>query len=73
MALEGDLEQKFIDYSPVSWDNDNHERYHKSLKNVISAGAYFGRAPDILKQKEKIKQNIIAKRRLIYQNQAGLN
>ncbi len=64
--LPGDLEQqigKFIDYY-------NHERYHESLNNVTPADAYFGRAPAILKRREKIKQQTIAKRRLIHQNQA---
>jgi putative transposase len=64
--LPGDLEQKidkFIDYY-------NHERYHESLNNVTPADAYFGRAPAILKRRKKIKQQTIAKRRLIHQNQA---
>lgn len=63
--LPGDLEQqigKFIDYY-------NHERYHESLNNVTPADAYFGRAPAILKRREKIKQKTIVKRRLIHQNQ----
>jgi len=64
--LPGDLEQqigKFINYY-------NHERYHESLNNVTPADAYFGRAPAILKRREKIKQQTIAKRRLIHRNQA---
>jgi len=63
--LPGDLEQQigeFIDYY-------NHERYHESLKNVTPADVYFGRAPAILKRREKIKQKTIAKRHLIHQNQ----
>lgn len=67
--LPGDLENKigeFIEYY-------NHERYHESLKNVTPADAYFGRAPAILKRREKIKQKTIAKRRLIHQNQTIIN
>ncbi|SCA56977.1 transposase [Candidatus Terasakiella magnetica] len=67
--LPGDLELqigKFIDYY-------NHERYHESLNNVTPADAYFGRAPAILKRREKIKQKTIEKRRLIHKNQTALN
>ena len=42
----------------------NHQRYHESLQNVTPADAYFGRASTIIKQRETIKRNTIAHRRL---------
>jgi len=58
--LPGDLEQQieaFVQYY-------NHQRYHESLNNVTPADAYFGRAPAIIKQRERIKRKTIEYRRL---------
>jgi putative transposase len=41
----------------------NHARYHKSLDNVTPADVYFGRAKDVLLERERIKRRTIANRR----------
>ena len=40
----------------------NHERYHESLNNVTPADVYYGRADDILAQRQLIKQQTLAMR-----------
>jgi putative transposase len=58
--LPGDLEAQigaFIEHY-------NHARYHESLGNVTPADAYFGRAADILREREHIKPQTIQHRRL---------
>lgn len=60
--LPGDLAQQieaFIEYY-------NHNRYHKSLKNLTPADVYFGCGQAILNQRERIKQETIKTRRLQY-------
>jgi hypothetical protein len=49
----------------------NHRRYHESLKNVTPADAYFGRASDIIKQRERIKRQTIEHRRLQHRKRAA--
>lgn len=44
----------------------NHERYHESLDNVTPADVYFGMREQILKQREKIKQQSLLKRKVLY-------
>ena len=44
----------------------NHYRYHESLDNVTPANVYWGRREQILKQREKIKQQTMAKRKTLY-------
>lgn len=58
--LPGDLEARigaFIEHY-------NHQRYHESLGNVTPADAYFGRATQILAERERIKRLTIEHRRL---------
>lgn len=45
----------------------NHERYHESLQNLTPADVYYGRGEAILKERERIKQDCIRKRKLEYQ------
>ncbi|MGQ3149208.1 MAG: IS3 family transposase, partial [Agrobacterium sp.] len=52
-------------------DHYNHQRYHESLNNVTPADAYFGRAPAIIKQRERIKQQTIEHRRLQHRKLAA--
>lgn len=51
----------------------NYERYHESLDNVTPADVYFGRKEQILKQREKIKQQTMLKRRSLYRTEKLLN
>lgn len=51
----------------------NHKRYHESLDNVTPADVYFGRKEEILKQREKIKQQTLLKRRRLYQKEKLVN
>lgn len=58
--LPGDLE----DHIETFVEHYNHQRYHESLANVTPADAYFGRAPAIIKLRERIKRQTIEHRRL---------
>jgi len=40
----------------------NHERYHESLNNVTPADVFYGRADDIIEQRQLIKQQTLAMR-----------
>ncbi len=49
--LSGELERQigtFVEYY-------NNERYHESIGNLTPADVYFGRAEQILKQRQEIK------------------
>ena len=58
--LPGDLERQIEAFV----EHYNHRRYHESLGNVTPADAYFGRAPAIIEQRERIKRRTIEHRRL---------
>ena len=65
--LPGDLEaqiEAFFQYY-------NNHRDHESLGNVTPADAYFGRAPAIIKQRERIKRQTIEHRRLQHRKLAA--
>ena len=49
----------------------NHRRYHESINNLTPADVYFGRGQTILLQRERIKRQTIAQRRLQHQRQAA--
>ena len=65
--LPGDLEAEIgafvADY--------NHLRYHESLENLTPADVYFGRGHTILIERERIKRQTIANRRLLHRQQAA--
>ena len=64
--LPGDLEAQiaaFVDYY-------NNHRYHESIDNLTPADVYFGRGKTILAERERIKRQTIAERRLQHQLQA---
>ena len=67
--LPGELHehlQRFVSYY-------NHERYHESLDNLTPADVFYGRGEGILEQRELIKQNTLAMRKLMhYANQRRL-
>ena len=58
--LPGDLEARIEAFV----EHYNYQRYHESLANVTPADAYFGRAPAIIKLRERIKRQTIEHRRL---------
>jgi hypothetical protein len=63
--LPSDLERQiraFVDYY-------NNQRYHESLGNLTPADVYFGRAEQILKQRDEIKRMTMIKRRLRHQTE----
>jgi transposase InsO family protein len=61
--LENQIETFVADY--------NNCRYHESIDNLIPADVYFGRGQTILLQRERIKRQTIAQRRLQHQRQAA--
>jgi putative transposase len=65
--LPGDLEAQ-IDAFVADY---NHLRYHESLGNLTPADVYFGRSQTILIERERIKRQTIANRRLLHRRQAA--
>ncbi|WBQ12929.1 IS3 family transposase [Hyphomonadaceae bacterium BL14] len=65
--LPGDLETQIEAFV----EHYNHQRYHESLNNVTPADAYFGRAPAIIKERERIKRQTIEHRRLQHRKHAA--
>ena len=57
--LEAQIEAFVADY--------NHRRYHESIDNLTPADVYFGRGRAILAERERIKRQTIANRRLQHQ------
>jgi len=46
----------------------NHQRYHESLQNLTPADVYYGRGDQILKERKRIKEACLLKRKTEYQN-----
>jgi len=65
--LPGDLEQRIAAFVT----HYNHDRYHESLENLTPADVYFGRGQTILEERNRIKRQTIANRRLQHQLQAA--
>jgi transposase InsO family protein/transposase-like protein len=65
--LPGDLEAQIAAFVA----DYNHRRYHESISNLTPADVYFGRAANILAERERIKRQTIADRRLQHRLQAG--
>ena len=61
--LEAQIEAFVADY--------NHRRYHESIHNLTPADVYCGRGQIILLQRERIKRQTIAQRRLQHQQHAA--
>ena len=61
--LEAQIEAFVVDY--------NHLRYHESIGNLTPADVYFGRGQTILIERERIKRQTIANRRLLHRRQAA--
>jgi len=61
--LEAQIEAFIADY--------NHLRYHESIGNLTPADVYFGRGQTILIERERIKRQTIANRRLLHRRQAA--
>ena len=58
--VPGDLERQVAAFV----EHYNHGRYHESLGNLTPADVYFGRGETILLERERIKRQTIANRRL---------
>jgi putative transposase len=65
--LPGDLETQIAAFV----EDYNHRRYHESIDNLTPADVYFGRGPTILAERERIKRQTIANRRLQHRLQAA--
>ena len=65
--LPGDLERQVAAFVA----HYNHARYHESLDNLTPADVFFGRAEAILLERERIKRQTIANRRLQHQLHAA--
>ena len=50
----------------------NYQRYHESLDNVTPSDVYYGKREQILKRREKIKQQSLMQRRKLYQLQKAV-
>ena len=65
--MPGDLERQVAAFVA----HCNHARYHESLDNLTPADVYFGRAEAVLLERERIKRQTIANRRLQHQLHAA--
>jgi len=65
--LPGDLKAQ-IDAFVADY---NHCRYHESIGNLTPADVYYGRGKTILIERERIKRQTIANRRLLHRQQAA--
>ena len=65
--LPGDLERQVAAFVA----HYNYARYHESLGNLKPADVYFGRAETLLLERERIKRQTIANRRLQHQLHAA--
>jgi putative transposase len=65
--LPSDLERQVAAFV----EHYNHARYHESLDNLTPADVYFGRAETVLLERERIKRQTIANRRLQHQLRAA--
>jgi hypothetical protein len=65
--LPGDLEAQIAAFI----DDYNHRRYHESLENLTPADVFCGRGPTVLAERQRIKRQTIANRRLQHRLQAA--
>lgn len=63
----GDLERRIAAFVT----HYNHDRYHESLDNLTPADVYYGRGSAILEERNRIKRQTIANRRLQHQLHAA--
>jgi len=65
--LPGNLELQIGNFI----EHHNHQRHHESLDNLTPANVYFGRARDILAERQRIKRQTIQHRRLLHKKHAA--
>jgi len=65
--LPGDLEAQIAAFVA----DYNNRRYHESIDNLTPVDVYCGRGHAILAERERIKRQTIANRRLQHQLQAA--
>jgi len=63
-----ELERAIAEWAEYS----NNQRYHESLKNVPPADVYFGREKEIIKKRNKLKEQSLALRRQQYLQIVGI-
>jgi transposase InsO family protein len=65
--FSGDLEAQIAAFV----DDYNHHRYHESIDNLTPADVYCGRGSTVLAERQRIKRQTIANRRLQHRLQAA--
>ncbi len=65
--LPSDLEAQICAFV----EHYNHARYHESIDNLTPADVYFGRGQKVLLERERIKRQTIAHRRLQHRTQTA--
>jgi transposase InsO family protein len=58
--------RKFVSYY-------NHERYHESLNNLTPADVFYGRAEEVLEERDLIKKNTMALRKQMHYDKQQVN
>jgi hypothetical protein len=66
-SLPGELERQIAAFV----EHYNHARHHESLDNLTPADVWHGRGEEILAERERVKRQTIANRRLQHQLRAA--
>jgi putative transposase len=62
-----------LDHAITEWVSYyNNQRYHEALENVTPADVYFGREKEIIKKRDKLKEQTLDLRRQQYMQMAGV-
>lgn len=73
IKLQNYYSQFELEQAIAAWvEYYNRQRFHESLKNVTPADVYFGRDQEIIKERNKLKEQTLALRRQQYLQVAGV-